>query len=376
MSYEQADAHYAILQSLKDQGLFDPSGPHATISNPQWFRASNRARFMRSLMHEEITRHILNGTLGQYNRGEHIPSDFPTPPRQVDHPIAILLAGPPGSGKSTAKREVFGEIEGKPADTSITSGLPPSDFVLIDVDEIKTSLINQARTDGSLDTFIKPEQVKELEHQGEIFSDLDFASLVHNESSLIGNNAKRQAIKQRCHIVFDQVCASSRQTQTLVNKLAEAGYSVRVVELQATRELSEKSIFNRYRRDQAEHGTGRYVPTEVLSSVYTTDPHGNEVSRPQRTIDKLLAQHPCKIDAARRYLTTEIGAPPHLLSTHHRQTDGTIHTTLNKQDPPLTTPPHGVMSKKDALSRLSQIKKDKLQRTPTPSGRKIERGAR
>lgn len=238
ISYEQADAHYALLQSLKAQGLFHPSGPHATTSNVQWFESNETLTPERADLHEEITDHVLNGTLGQYNRGEHIPSDLPAPPRQQDHPIAILLAGPPGSGKSTAKREVFGEIEGKPADPAITSGLPSSAFVLIDVDEIKTSLINQAREDGSLDTFIKPEQVKELENQGEVFSDLDFASLVHNESSIIGDNARREAIKQRCNIVFDQVCAHAPSTQDLVHLLAEEGYSVRVIELQATRELN------------------------------------------------------------------------------------------------------------------------------------------
>lgn len=370
MTYEQADTHYALLQSLKEEGFFNPSGQHATTSNPQWFDTEGSPTPERKKFHNEIQRHALNGTLAQFNQGQPIPASQPMPPRQLERPIAILLAGPPGSGKSTAKREVFGEIEGKPADPSITSGLSSSDFVLIDVDEIKTSLINQARADGSLDTFIKPEQVRTLESDGERFSDLDFASLVHAESAFIGDHIQQEAIAQRCNIVFDQVCAHAPSTHSLVDELAQAGYCVRVIELQATRELSEKSIFNRYRRDQAEHGTGRYVPTEVLSKVYTTDSAGNEISNPQRTIDTLLAQHPCKIEAARRYLSTEIGAPPHLLSTHQRQADGTMRTTINPEAAPAHTPPPSIMGKKDALARLSAIKKDKLNRPSTLSPEK------
>ena len=48
--------------------------------------------------------------------------------------------------------------------------------MVIDADNIKTMLLEQASKDGSLDSFIKPASFKALEDFGVSFSPLEFAS--------------------------------------------------------------------------------------------------------------------------------------------------------------------------------------------------------
>ncbi len=151
--------------------------------------------------------------------------------------VAILLAGSPGSGKSTSLGEVFSR-----GDDEVAGGRPREVFTVIDADEVKGRLIEQARCDGSLESFIKPGVVRDLEAVGEVFSDLDLASLVHEESSMIAREARIRAVSERRDLVVDQVCSSPRKTAELV----ASGYRVSVVEINATREFSLESTFGRY----------------------------------------------------------------------------------------------------------------------------------
>ncbi len=288
----QAIAHYRHLQAIRDRGGLDPKGTNASISNRQWFTEWGVPNKQR----EELHNRILRQTLGpQLSVG------------QVDPPIAILLAGPPGSGKSSARRALFDA-----SDERITGGLNSSDFVTIDADSIKEQLLDAAERDGSLQSFLMPPEAKELQSKGEVFSKLDFASLVHEESSNLAKRCQRLAINERRNLILDQVCSNSEKTAALIDTLADQGYRIRVVEIHAEKEFSEQSVFLRYLRDQ-ERVDGRYVPTEVIDSVYAPD----GTSRPRQSIQGILDANPCQVEAYRRFDATTVGQPPVLTQRGH-----------------------------------------------------------
>lgn len=183
LTENEAARHYLILQGLGKS--LSANAPTATINNPDWFThtdGKSRPRRNRDHLHKQIISEIASN--GQVAK----------PGAQ---PVAILLAGPPGSGKSTGFNDVFTRN-----DTAITGGLAPSDFAVTDADAIKSRLIDTARRDGTLESFIKPPAVRDLEAQGEGFSDLDLASLVHEESSFIAKKTKNSPVDQRTKIIL------------------------------------------------------------------------------------------------------------------------------------------------------------------------------
>ncbi len=301
--------HYRHLQRLRDSGALSPKGPHASISNPAWFHPQGDPAPDRQELHDAIIDSIINDVA-------------PSPIGQ--QPVAILLAGPPGSGKSSARRALFDA-----GDERITGGLNASDFVVIDADNIKEKLLDAADHDGSLRGFLMPTEARKLQYQGQAFSKLDFASLVHEESSMIAEDFRDITIERRYNLILDQVCSDPKKTAALVDELVDQGYSVRVVEIHAEKEFSEQSVFLRYLRDY-ERNEGRYVPTEVIESVYDSD----GMSRPRESIQNLLDESPCQIDAYRRFDAKVIGQPPMLTQRGHN-----VHGRIQLDDVAGELPP-------------------------------------
>lgn len=104
-------------------GPLDPDGPNATIANPLWFRGRRVYRPLRE-------RRALHRRLLDEVRAEH--------PAARAERRAIVLAGPPGAGKSTVLRDVL--------------GVDASAWVTIDADEFKKKLLREALADGSTRT--------------------------------------------------------------------------------------------------------------------------------------------------------------------------------------------------------------------------------
>jgi hypothetical protein len=65
-------------------------------------------------------------------------------------------------------------------------------------------------TDGSYQSFLKPQEVRDLEAQGERFFPRDLASLVREESSLLARKARLQAIEAGENVVIDSVLGSQK----------------------------------------------------------------------------------------------------------------------------------------------------------------------
>ena len=305
-SLEWIASHYSLLQELEPHLRHD--APTATVNNPAWFAPDDDGKLNALKVREDLHNQII---------AEFFQGHLPVPEGQT--PVAIVLAGPPGSGKSTSLHTLFNQ-----GDTHITGGLSRNDFVVIDADAIKTALINHARADGSLDSFIKPAVVRRLEAQaGEVFSDLDLASLVHAESSLIAAEVRVAAIRGGYNVIIDQVSAKKRPVKELFEFLEAQGYSSRVVEIDASRSFSRESTFARYVHAWEKGGTARRVPTEVVDSIYT--PEG--ASKPRQVIQSVLDETPCKVSSYRRFHAAVLREAPVLVAQGERTPDGVMRVS-------------------------------------------------
>ena len=338
MEKEDALGHYEVTRDHKAD--LNPKGPNATINNPDWYVQTDS-----SLDKLEITgqRKGLRDSIKEKIFGDLKPSQ--------GAPVGILLAGPPGAGKSTLLKKLF-EDENL-ANPNITGGLKLEDFVVIDADNIKTMLLEQASKDGSLDSFIKPASFKALEDFGVSFSPLEFASLVHEESSIIAEDLpkkiQKEAIAGGYNVIFDQVCSNQKKVEDLVGQLSTEGYYVSVVEIHADFKFSEQSAFNRTIHALQDGRSARYVPTEVVKDMY--DKQG--FSKVRSSIQNLLDKKMCKVSAYIGCYAQDLRSKlPLKLAKGLRSKDGAMHVENGLQN----TRSDGESEKEKALAGVDVSK--------------------
>lgn len=206
---------------------------------------------------------------------------------------ALILAGPPGAGKGSIKQTVLGDEMPK--------------FLNIDADDFKRLLLAEAKTDGSYETWIVPDAVRQLEDAGERFFPLELASLVHEESSYLAKALRLDAIQAGDNIIVDAVLAGEATALALGDLLAEADYDVEVVDVEVPFELSEQRIQSRWMQsyEDALNGVGtelggRWVPSEYARDVFA-GPDGR--SKPEATARSLAE----KCEAVTQYRVYRTG---------------------------------------------------------------------
>lgn len=314
LSREDALGHYEAVRDLKI--YLNPEGPNASINNPDWYTKDPKER---RLLSPTPQRKVLRDSIKEKIFGDLKPSQAT--------PVGILLAGPPGAGKSTLLKKLFDDEN--LANPNITGGLKLEDFVVIDADNIKTMLLEQASKDGSLDSFIKPASFKALEDFGVSFSPLEFASLVHEESSIIAKDIQKKAVNDGYNVIFDQVCSNPKKVDDLVEQLSVKGYYVSVVEIHADRNFSEQSAFNRTIHALQDGRSARYVPTEVIKDMY--DEQG--FSKVRSSIQNLLDKKMCKVSAYIGCYAQDLRSKlPLKLAKGLRSKDGTMHVENGLQN--------------------------------------------
>ncbi|MEV8249441.1 zeta toxin family protein [Microbacterium sp. NPDC076768] len=214
----------------------------ATTNNPSWW-VGGEPTLTRDLLHERL-----------------IDEARAAAPDVEQQCRAIVLAGPPGAGKSTVLADVLGEHRGK--------------YLVIDADEFKRSLLREAEADGSYDQWLMPDAIREREAQGERFYPLELASLVHEESSYLAKSLRADAIAAGDNLVIDTVLSNESDALALGHRLHEAGYDVRVIDVEVPYELSEERIRGRWEhayKTALEGGDslgGRWVPSEYARDVF------------------------------------------------------------------------------------------------------------
>ncbi|CAN7552618.1 zeta toxin family protein [Microbacterium foliorum] len=240
-----------------------PNAATATTNNPAWW-VGGEPTLARDLLHERL-----------------IAEARAAAPDVEQQHRAIVLAGPPGAGKSTVLGGVLGEHRGK--------------YLVIDADEFKRSLLREAQADGSYDAWLMPDAIRERETQGERFYPLELASLVHEESSYLAKSLRADAIAAGDNIVIDTVLSNEPDALALGQRLTAAGYDVRVIDVEVPYELSEERIRGRWEHayatalDGGDSLGGRWVPSEYARDVF--DGPGGQ-SKPEAAARALAEQCP------------------------------------------------------------------------------------
>jgi len=265
-------------------GPLSPASERATVNNRDWFTrgpdGSVQPRAARRLLHARL--------VDEYR------AHFPDVRSEKK---AIILAGPPGAGKSTVLADVLG------ADRSA--------WLTVDADEFKRALLTEAIKDGSYDRAILPPEVRAAEAAGEKFFPLELASLVHEESSFLATQLRDMAMRDGQNVVIDTVLSSPEKAVELGQRFAAAGYSVEVIDVEVPFELSEARIAGRWQQSYeralagADELGGRWVPSEYARSVYA-GPEGR--SLPEVAAAR-LADTGATVMRYRRYNTPAEGQP-------------------------------------------------------------------
>jgi predicted ABC-type ATPase len=238
---------------LRPGGALAADGPHATVAQDAWFVAGQPTAARRRLHNELLAEHRERFAAARPERS------------------AVVLAGPPGAGKSSVLRQVLGE--------------DLANYAVVDADDFKRGLLERAIADGSYETVIKPAEVRDLEAAGERFAPLEMASLVHEESSRLAKSARASVIDEGLNVVLDTVLSGQGSALELGQHLEGAGYSVRVVDVETTYEISAARVEQRWREvmrefmaDERATGLGgRWVPSEYTHALFPPELGGASV---------------------------------------------------------------------------------------------------
>ena len=274
--------HLDAVRELSRAGhALAPDAPNATVRNRAWWvdgePTPSRDRLHRRLL-EQARSEAADVVQGRR---------------------AIVLAGPPGAGKSTVLNDLLGEKRRA--------------YLVIDADEFKRALLREALADGSYESWLVPDEVREREAAGERFFPLELASLVHEESAYLAQQLRVDAIADGDNVVVDSVLSWEPAAMDLGRSLESADYSVTVLDVEVPYELSESRIRARWESVYAtalEGGDslgGRWVPSEYARGVF--DGPGGK-SKPELVARKLAEDCP----AVRQYRlmrTTLVDGQPH-----------------------------------------------------------------
>ncbi len=247
---ESIERHYAALRQVLADPDMNPRGPYSTIRQADYFAqtgARPRATAERELLHKKWLQEVMDKSS---ERGE------------IKHEQrAIVMAGPPGAGKGTVQRERLNDVPG---------------YVQCDPDMFKEKIIAHELESGNLDR-LKTPLVKELEAQGHKFAPMEFAALVHEESSMLSAKLQRDLRKDGTNYVIDTVLKSQASAREVAASLDKRGYTYDVVSVQATFEESKAGIYGRWQEGRAafERGEsqlgGRPVPSDFANNLITPD---------------------------------------------------------------------------------------------------------
>jgi len=188
---EELARHRETVRRLTAQGeALSLESPHATVHIPEWF-TDDEPTPARVELQERLLAELRRENAGVAKERQ-----------------AIVLAGPPGAGKSTVKDALIAGEEGR--------------WRSVDVDDLKARLIKSARDDGTLESHIKPDAVKALEVEGEQFSPMELSALAHREAQRLGDLVRQRAMRDGDNLVIDTVLGWEGQAKRLSSELTAA----------------------------------------------------------------------------------------------------------------------------------------------------------
>lgn len=288
---EIVERHHAALRVVAADADMSPTGPYATVSDPTKFvRLGSRYLPLpeRARLHDELIAEALVGRAPEHERR------------------AVVMAGPPGAGKGYVQETQLGGAPG---------------YLVVDADMFKEALVSHELRSGALDAMTPP-VMRRYAEEGERFAPFEYASLVHEESSLLAKRLQEQQLAKGTNLLLDTVLKNEAAAQRVREQMSEHGYQFTVVSVQTTEEVSRASIRSRWEGPYREFLEGknelggRPVPSEFARSVF---PAGEAVSGPERSAD-WLRQNSTGCLEYRVYRREE--GQPHQLETHLKRESG------------------------------------------------------
>lgn len=220
MPTDEFEDRRAFLASLSSPGgPLTIDAPHATI---------NDRRYFRRIKGEPIP------TRARLRLHERILVDWRSSCTQVRRDrVSILMAGPPGAGKSTAQAHLVGK--------NLQS------WRHLDADEFKLRLVAAAVEDGSLQQML-PEELRAAPGQPSRFYPNELCALVHMESNLLLETAVAQSLSVGENVIIDGTMAWKPWATELVTRLERERYTIHVADVEASRELATARIVHRWQQ--------------------------------------------------------------------------------------------------------------------------------
>lgn len=253
---DQADHRRSVLRVLSAPGGgLSLASPKASVRNPDWFPQGEHGAPApaRSLTHRKI--------LNRY---------FAERPDVARERRAVLMAGPPGAGKSSTLTMLLTEW-----------GESPETWRVVENDDFKSRLFRQALDDGSYDTWFRP---RDHDATGIRVDPLEMSDLVHRESSILTSAALGEAVDLGENLVLDGTLSNPDKAVALARRLERAGYGITVVDVEADLATTLARVDHRWLQGhleaeaaRARGGTGvalggRTVPEQACRELYPDDP--------------------------------------------------------------------------------------------------------
>ena len=165
---------------------------------------------------------------------------------------ALLTAGAPGAGKSTAVDQL---------------GVVDDGWRRLDADVVKDYLVEELAAAGAVDDVLAVELV-----DGRPVMPRELAGLVHIESVAIVELMRDRCLRDGENVVIEGTLAWEPAAHRLLGELARAAYrEVSIVDVEVPRELARARAVERWWAGRCDPGSGlggRWMPLSVIDRVY------------------------------------------------------------------------------------------------------------
>ncbi|MFI5436402.1 AAA family ATPase [Rhodococcus baikonurensis] len=251
MSSSEPEDRRVLLESLSTaDGPLTIDAPHASVNDRRYFRRIN-GELVPTRERLRLHERILNEWRGSR---KEVARDR----------TAILMAGPPGAGKSTAQHQLVGG--------ALTR------WRHLDADEFKLRLLGAAVADGSLQELL-PEELRAAQGEPSRLYPNELCALVHVESNVILERAVAQSLTAGENVIIDGTMAWKPWVSGLVAQLDDTGYTIHVVDVEASREIAVARIVHRWQQgalaaftaaatDSAAQMGGRWLPVSAVDRLF------------------------------------------------------------------------------------------------------------
>jgi hypothetical protein len=308
--------------------LSQPGGP-LTIDAPH--ASINDRRYFRRIGGEPVP------TRTRLRLHDQILTDWRASHTEVRRDrVSILMAGPPGAGKSTAQAYLVGEH--------------PQWWRHLDADEFKHRLLQAAVGEGSLQQLL-PEDLRTGPGQPSRFYPNELSALVHIESNLLLARAVTESLVVGENVIIDGTMAWKPWATELVTRLEGERYTIGVADVEASRDIAAARVVHRWQQgytaaltapgDDTDAGMGgRWLPVTAVDRLFTDTRLPDGVPLHGRSVSEVNAREVSEECSAviryDLYRTYAVDRGPEHIERRERAAGGPLERTwsaMDAQDP-------------------------------------------